>query len=135
MKTSSLRLAIAALSIAVFGGAGAAPVPPKWSAVLTRSGAIEARHGHIQGICATDDALYMTLVNGLYKFDWKGRLVKRIDFNPHVGDICLWGDRLYVTTCADGKGRIETFDRELNHLAGAPTGPSADGVACIDGVL
>ena len=31
------------------------PVPPKWSAVLTRSGAIETKHGHIQGICVAQD--------------------------------------------------------------------------------
>ena len=111
------------------------PVPPKWSAVLTRSGTIETKHGHIQGICVAQDAVYMTLVNGLYKFDWQGRLLKRINLNPHVGDICLWKDRLYLVTCGGGKGTIEVFDCNLSHIKGAATVRSADGIACLDGVL
>ena len=124
-------LALWALVAAVCSAASADfPVPPKWSAVLTRSGAIEAKHGHIQGICAAQDAVYMTLVNGLYKFDWQGRLVKRINLNPHVGDICLWKDRLYLVTCGGGKGTIEVFDCNLSHIKGAPTVRSADGITC-----
>ena len=45
------------------------PVPPKWSAVLTRSGAIETKHGHIQGSSVAQGDVCMVLVNGLYKFD------------------------------------------------------------------
>ena len=71
--------AVVVMSVLALGtGARDFPVPPKWSAVLTRSGAIETKHGHIQGICVAKDAVYMTLVNGLYKFDWVGRLIKRV---------------------------------------------------------
>ena len=122
-----LSMVSLALAAVCFAAPADFPVPPKWSAVLTRSGAIETKHGHIQGICAAQDAVYMTLVNGLYKFDWQGRLVKRINLNPHVGDICLWKDRLYLVTCGGGKGAIEVFDCNLSHIKGAASvRPSAN---------
>ena len=54
-----MRRLLLAGCVALFCCAGRAGVamPPKWSEVLTRSGAIEAKHGHIQGICAARDAL------------------------------------------------------------------------------
>ena len=127
-------LTLAALACAT-AAAAQFPVPPKWSAVLTRSGAIETKHGHIQGICVAPDAVYMTLVNGLYKFDWSGRPVKRVEVAPHVGDICLWKDRLYFVTCGKGGNRIEVYDFDLNRIKGTTVARSADGVTCLDGVL
>ena len=53
-----LLLAGCAALLSCAGRAGVA-LPPKWSAVLTRSGAIEPQRGHIQGLCATEYESYV----------------------------------------------------------------------------
>ena len=126
--------------VTVMTGASAPdfPVPPNWKAFLTREGTLQPKSGHVQGMCVTSNAVYMTLYNGIYRYDWHGRLVKRIKAGKHTGDICWWNGRLY-TACDLGekepRGRIEVYDEDLNFIKRTTFRLPADGIACLDGTL
>ena len=132
-----MLFAVAVATMAVFSGLGDVPfpVPPgKLTAIITRAGDLPQKQGHVQGICVGSNAVYMTILKGIHKFDWKGHLVKSVDCKPHVGDICLWNGRLYTANCA-GNNTIAVYDEDLNFIRSAPTERGADGIACIDGTL
>ena len=83
------------------------------------SEAFDARFGHIQGACCTDDAIYLTQMKCLYKFDWSGKLLKKQSVISHTGDICFWKGEIYTSVSVyegpnKGKGMIQVFDQELN---------------------
>ena len=64
----------AALALAFAHAARAAnpapPTPPSWGPILTRPGGLPLIKGHLQGFCVTSNAIYGTLQDGLYKYDW-----------------------------------------------------------------
>ncbi|HOG93062.1 MAG TPA: hypothetical protein PLE80_05780 [Opitutaceae bacterium] len=117
------------------------PIPPNWKTFLTRENALPKSNGHVQGMCVTHDAMYMTLHTGVYKFDWKGHLLKTVPADRHTGDICHWKGRLYTAVCLPGiqpdglRGRIDVFDEELNLVKQAKFKLPADGITCLGGVL
>ncbi len=121
------------------GAAVQAPSPPNWEPFLTREGALESKHGHVQGMCVASNAVYMTLHNGVYKFDWKGNLLKKIPADIHQGDICRHGGKLYVAVDVSGqvplKGRIDVYDEDLNFVKRTSFKRAADGIVCLDGIL
>ena len=47
--------------------------------------------GHVQGIAATDDALYMSQMKRIVKVDWNGKVLKTIPTPHHTGDIAADG--------------------------------------------
>ena len=56
---------------------------PSWDARLTESGAVQGMTGetwcgHVQGMCATSNALYFAFHNQILKTDWYGRFLKRV---------------------------------------------------------
>jgi hypothetical protein len=138
MKKTML-LTIALLSATAFAAKRNLPVPPNWDPFLTRSGALNYRHGHTQGMCVTSNNVYMTLHKGIYKFDWYGRLLARVEAPPHQGDICWWNGRLYVAMCVPDnvpkRGRIYVFDESLSLVKIGEFEKPADGIVCLDGVL
>ena len=115
------------------------PVPPNWEPILTRPGVLPRGSGHVQGFCVTSNAIYATLHDGLYKFDWYGRLLKHAPADKHTGDICFWKGRLYTAVCipkkVEKRGRIDVWDEDLNKVGTTEFTRSADGITCLDGVL
>ena len=98
---------------------------------------------HVQGFCADDDAIYVSQMMQLTKFDWNGRLIKKVAAPSHTGDICVCGDRLYAAILhwgpgapKDGpKGGIHEYDKDLNLLRKVDFEESMDGIAIMDGVI
>ena len=133
------------------GCAAAAPgdwaVPGNWEVRVSEQGAVrewtgKTWCGHIQGMCATSNALYFAFHNQIVKTDWCGRLLKRAEnLVRHQGDICWWNGRLYTIVChLNGpNGSIQMFDEDLNlvkeRVFTRPAGAGGDGITCLDGVL
>ena len=125
----------------------APPIPPNWEPILTRPGALAKGSGHLQGMCVTSNAIYGTLHDGIYKFDWYGRMIMHVRADKHTGDICWWNGHLYTIVCHvkpvpgfDGAaGSIQMFDEDLNLVKERtflrPKGAGGDGITCLDGVL
>lgn len=107
--------------------------------ILTRSGAFAQLDGHVQGMCVSSNAVFMTQQSGIYKFDWYGRLLAHVDAERHQGDICLWKGLLYTAVClpmdVPKRGRIDVWSEDLVRVKSVEFRRSADGITCLDGVL
>ena len=104
------------------------------------SEAFDASFGHIQGACCTEDAIYLTQMKCLYKFDWSGKLLKKKSVISHTGDICFWQGEIYTSVSVyggpnKGKGMIQVFDQELNLVRETLLDRGTDGITILDGVL
>ena len=91
-------------------------------------------------MCVTSNAIYGTLHDGLYKFDWYGRMIMRVRADKHTGDICFWNGKLYTAVCGKQetpghRGRIDVWDENLKLIKSSSFARSADGITCLDGVL
>ena len=134
-----------------FAHAGAWQVP-SWDARLTESGAVQGMTGetwcgHVQGMCATSNALYFAFHNQILKTDWCGRFLKRVKVEVHTGDICWWNGHLYTVVSVGGRrpqpkgetkitGAIQEFDEDLTFIREVTwTGHGGDGITCLDGVI
>ena len=49
--------------------------------------AFDPKGGHIQGIAASDEALYVAQMTRLVKFDWKGHVLASRQVQSPTGDI------------------------------------------------
>ena len=132
------------LTTAVFGlalVAGAADLPPvSLAPIVIVSESFDAGFGHIQGACCTDDAIYLTQMKCLYKFDWSGKLLKKKPVISHTGDICFWNGEIYTAVSVyggpnKGKGMIQVFDQDLNLVRETLLDRGTDGITILDGVL
>ena len=138
---SAMFAAALALAFALAARAAnpAPPTPPSWGPILTRPGGLPLIKGHLQGFCVTSNAIYGTLQDGLYKYDWYGRLLKKAPASRHQGDICYWNGKLYTAVCSPTSnprfGRIDVWNEELEKVNSTQFANRADGIACIDGVL
>ena len=117
---------------------------PSWDPRLTEEGAVKefvkkVWCGHVQGMCASSNALYFAYHTQIVKTDWQGRLLKRVMVVRHTGDICLWNGKLYTAVChsdeGKGRGRIQVFDEDLNFIKETYLARPGDGITCLDGVL
>ena len=149
MKRSTCVIAVAAAFVA--GRAAAVPgdwqVPGSWEVRVSERGTVrewtdKTWCGHIQGMCATSNALYFAFHNQIVKTDWWGRLLKRAEnLLKHQGDICWWNGHLYTIVChLNGpEGSIQVFDEDLNlvkeRVFTRPKGAGGDGITCLDGIL
>ena len=117
----------------------ALPIPPNWEPILTRPGALAKGSGHVQGFCVTSNAIYATLHDGLYKFDWYGHLLMHVSADKHQGDICFWNGKLYTAVSipknVPKRGRIDVWDENLKKIGTTEFVRSSDGITCMDGVL
>ena len=77
--------------------------------------------GHVQGMCAAEDALYFSTHNAVVKADWGGKVLAIRKFASHMGDLawhegrvyCSWGRRF-------GQGSealLLVLDADLNEVA------------------
>ena len=140
------RITLAAGLLLAAAAAGAAshpapPIPPNWEPIVTRPGALAKGSGHLQGMCVTSNAIYGTLHDGVYKFDWYGRMIMHVRADKHTGDICFWNGKLYTAVCGKLKdpnlhGRIDVRDENLKLIKSSKEFKRlADGITCMDGVL
>ena len=140
MKKMMVIGGVCAFVMGVSAAHPAPPIPPNWEPILTRPGALAKGSGHLQGMCVTSNAIYGTLHDGLYKFDWYGRMIMRVRADKHTGDICFWNGKLYTAVCGKQetpghRGRIDVWDENLKLIKSSSFARSADGITCLDGVL
>ena len=121
--------------------AGAVDLSPvSLAPIVIGSESFDASFGHIQGACCTDDAIYLTQMKCLYKFDGAGKLLKKQSVISHTGDICFWKGEIYTSVSVyggpnRGKGMIQVFDQELNLVRETLLDRGTDGITILDGVL
>lgn len=143
---SHIRL-VNAVVLAVMSAAGCSNRIPTPDPFTVGSEAFNPTSGHIQGIAATEDALYLSQSQHLAKVDWTGKLICSRDAINHTGDICWYGGELYaalaLTADADvpgadspeGVGLIQVFDKDLNLVREVRIDRRVDGITCMNGVL
>lgn len=93
---------------------------------------------HIQGIAASEDALYVAQMTQLVKLDWNGKVLARRKVISHTGDISWHDGELYTAVAAfpeRKEGRIQVFDKDLNLLRERVLDRTIDGIAYADGTL
>ena len=91
----------------------------KIPAIITEPGALAALKGHIQGACCSDDAIYLSHIEGIFKLDWNGKVLKHTALPKHTGDICYWKGRIYdsLYNDVDGETNIIVLDDDINIVA------------------
>lgn len=100
--------------------------------------AFDPQGGHIQGVAASEDALYVAQMTRLVKLDWKGKVLAMRPVQSHTGDIVWHDGELYTVVAvypARKEGRIQVFDQELNLVRETVVDRTIDGIAYADGVL
>ena len=91
----------------------------KIPAIITEPGALAALKGHIQGACCSEDAIYLSYIEGIFKLDWNGKVLKHTALPKHTGDICYWKGRIYdsLYNDVDGETNIIVLDDDINIVA------------------
>ena len=110
---------------------------------IVAKGALDAMVGHVQGACASEDAIYISHVAGIFKLDWDGKVVKHVSAERHTGDICFHEGKVYSVLGMWGSGgktkvcRLQVWDADLNFLAEKPLPElkGLDGVTVLDGII
>ena len=130
-----LTIAVCGLTLAAVAAPTASLAP-----IAIGSDAFDASFGHIQGACCSEDAIYLTQMKCLYKFDWSGKLLKKKSVISHTGDICFWQGEIYTSVAVyggpnKGKGMIQVFDQDLNLVRETLLDRGTDGITILDGVL
>ena len=100
--------------------------------------AFDPKGGHIQGIAASEDALYVAQMTRLVKLDWKGNVLATRAVTSHTGDIAWHDGELYTAVAVYPKcreGRIQVFDKDLKLLRETVIDRTIDGIAYADGTL
>jgi len=100
--------------------------------------AFDPKGGHIQGIAASDDALYVAQMTRLVKMDWTGKVLATRSVQSHTGDIAWHDGELYTSVAVypeRKEGRIQVFDKDLNLVREAAIDRTIDGIAYAGGVL
>lgn len=99
--------------------------------------------GHIQGIAASEDAIYLSQKSRICKADWSGKVLLTKDVISHTGDICWWNGRLYASIAitenddsnTPGRGVIMVFNEKLQMVKEVELDRRVDGITCMDGIL
>lgn len=109
--------------------------------IVTAPGALNGIKSHIQGIACTDDAIYLSEIEGLIKLDWSGKVLKRVEARRHMGGITVHDGKLYGTLGKTkdpneglgGTPYIQVFDAQdltqLGEDVHVPSAPGIDGIA------
>ena len=106
-------------------------------------GPLDAMAGHVQGACASKDAIYFSHVAGIFKIDWSGNILKHVPATRHTGDLCYHEGKLYSVLGTWGSGgqtkvcRLQVWDADLNFLSekDIPGLAGMDGVTVLGGIL
>lgn len=109
--------------------------------------AFNPQGSHIQGIAASEEALYLSQAQHLTKVDWTGKHICGHSVPNHTGDICWYEGELYAALAlsdseagpmadpTEGVGKIQVFDKDLNLVREAKINRRTDGITCMDGIL
>ena len=100
--------------------------------------AFDPQGGHIQGIAASNDALYIAQMTRLVKVDWSGKILATRSVQSHTGDIAWHDGELYTSVAVypeRKEGRIQVFDKDLKLLRETAIDRTIDGITYADGVL
>ena len=140
MKSCAFRnLAVfAAVACAVSGVCAEEKIPR-----LTVKGPLDAMVGHVQGACASEDAIYISHIAGIFKLDWNGNVIKHVPAERHTGDLCYNEGKVYSVLGKWGSGgktkvcRLQVWDADLKFLVEKPLPElkGLDGVTVLDGIL
>ena len=126
-----LLLTTIVLSFCVSGGENFAPI-------TAGNGELDAASGHIQGICASDEALYFSHQKGIFKLDWTGKVLKHVTTENHTGDLCFYNGKIYsAIACYEperrGRGAIQEFSEDLEALRRYDLPFPIDGITVLNG--
>ena len=97
------------------------------------------KRDHIQGICATEKAIYLGCNQNIIKLDWSGKEVKRVPTPNHTGDICVYNGKIYSSVaCRDKEtkkryGYIVEYSADLKELSRFKLDIPLDGIAELGG--
>lgn len=75
--------------------------------------AFDQKGNHIQGVAASEDALYVSQMTRLVKLDWKGKVLATRAVTSHTGDIAWHDGELYTAVAVypeSKEGRVQVFD-------------------------
>ena len=133
------RLLTAFLAVGVALSSQAGELIPR----IVVKGQLDAMAGHVQGACASKDAIYFSHVAGIFKIDWGGNILKHVPATRHTGDLCYHDGKLYSVLGTWGSGgqtkicRLQVWDADLNFLSekDIPGLAGMDGVTVLDGIL
>ena len=132
-------MGIAVLLAAAASGAAAEGIIPR----IVVKGPLDAMVGHVQGACASEDAIYLSHIAGIFKLDWEGNVIKHVKAEMHTGDLCYHDGKVYSVLGMWGSGgktkvcRLQVRDAELNFVAEKPLPElkGLDGVTVLDGII
>ena len=132
-------MGIAVLLLAAASGAAADGKIPS----LVVKGPLDAMVGHVQGACASEDAIYLSHIAGIFKLDWNGNVIKHVQAERHTGDLCYHDGKVYSVLGKWGSGgktkvcRLQVRDADLNFVDEKPLPElkGLDGVTVLDGIL
>ena len=110
---------------------------------LVVKGPLDAMVGHVQGACASEDAIYLSHIAGIFKLDWDGNVIKHVQAERHTGDLCYNDGKVYSVLGKWGSGgktkvcRLQVRDADLNFVAEKPLPElkGLDGVTVLDGII
>ena len=108
-----------------------------FSPIVTRPGEFEKVKGHMQGICASDEAIYLACQTGIFKINWNGELLKYVQAENHTGDLCFYNGKVYSSiACYEperkGKGAIIEYSSDLEELRRYDLDFPIDGIAVVN---
>ena len=127
-----------AMTMKLAGLAIAFGVLPAMAAFTAGPEAFDPKGNHIQGIAASEDALYVAQMTRLVKLDWQGHVLASRQVQSHTGDIAWHDGELYTAVAVypeKKEGRIQVFDKDLNLVRETSIDRTIDGIAYADGVL
>ena len=109
-----------------------------FSPIVTRPGEFDRINGHMQGICASNDAIYIACQTGIFKIDWQGKLLKYTKAVNHTGDLCFYNGKVYSSVAyydkhLKGRGAIVEYNSDLEELRCYELDFPIDGIAVING--
>ena len=148
-RVQKSKIAVA-VAVAFSMAASAGWKVPNWSTIVTEMEATNQWDGkvwcgHVQGMCVSSNAIYLSYHNQIIKTDWFGRFLGRVAADRHGGDICLWKGRLYTGVARKPKAKGEKtcpsiYEYDAETLAPLrqkllPMEGGCDGITCLDGVI
>ena len=135
----AVTMGIAVLVAAATSGAAEEGEIPR----LVVKGSLDAMVGHVQGACASEDAIYLSHIAGIFKLDWDGNVIKHVKAERHTGDLCYHDGKVYSVLGKWGSGgktkvcRLQVRDADLNFVTEKPLPElkGLDGVTVLDGII